>query len=372
MPDPVPSSALGRVRRAAYETPAYGPPPRSRSRFLLVGLPLFAVFAAFGSIVWLAYVESAPRTASGEPPLIRAEAEPMKVRPDDPGGRVVADQGELRELIGEEELAGRPERLLPLPEEPVTPAEAPEPEPAEEAPREIETAEAAPPAGAEPGDAASAGEQVAVAPEQAEADAEPADATAGQASETEAQASAALDALLAEVSRPQAAPAEDAAPAAEQPEPQVAPSPNRPAPPAETSPPQPAAQQPQPAEQPQPDAAPRDLAALDPEQVAPPQRAEPVPVVTAPDQQQAAGGNPSYRIQLAAVREEADARRAWNLFQSDLAETLSGLDPIIERADTANGIFYRVQIGPFANLAGAESLCEELKQRNASCFVIRR
>ena len=51
---------------------------------------------------------------------------------------------------------------------------------------------------------------------------------------------------------------------------------------------------------------------------------------------------------------------------------LSGLQPYIERAETANGVFYRVQVGPFTSLQAAESLCDELKQRNASCFVIRR
>jgi cell division septation protein DedD len=57
---------------------------------------------------------------------------------------------------------------------------------------------------------------------------------------------------------------------------------------------------------------------------------------------------------------------------SDLGPVLSAVEPIFERAETANGVFYRVQIGPFANQQTAESLCEQLKQRNASCFVIRR
>ena len=79
-----------------------------------------------------------------------------------------------------------------------------------------------------------------------------------------------------------------------------------------------------------------------------------------------------FRIQLAAVRGEADAQRAWQLFMGDLGPVLADVEPIFERADTANGVFYRVQIGPFASQEAAESLCEQLKQRNASCFVIRR
>ena len=79
-----------------------------------------------------------------------------------------------------------------------------------------------------------------------------------------------------------------------------------------------------------------------------------------------------FRIQLAAVRGQADARRAWELFARDLGPALRGVEPIFERADTVNGVFYRVQIGPFARQEAAESLCEQLKQHNASCFVIRR
>jgi cell division septation protein DedD len=79
-----------------------------------------------------------------------------------------------------------------------------------------------------------------------------------------------------------------------------------------------------------------------------------------------------FRIQLAAVRGQADAQRAWQLFMADLGPVLAGVEPIFERADTANGVFYRVQVGPFASQETAEGLCEQLKQRNASCFVIRR
>lgn len=75
---------------------------------------------------------------------------------------------------------------------------------------------------------------------------------------------------------------------------------------------------------------------------------------------------------MAAVRAEADARRAWQLIQQDLGGVLSGLEPHFERAETDNGIFYRVQVGPFASADAADFLCSELKQRNASCFVVRR
>lgn len=79
-----------------------------------------------------------------------------------------------------------------------------------------------------------------------------------------------------------------------------------------------------------------------------------------------------FRVQLAAVRAEADARRAWQQLQNDPGGMLSELEPYFERAETDNGIFYRVQVGPLASAVAADSLCDELKQRNASCFVVRR
>lgn len=79
-----------------------------------------------------------------------------------------------------------------------------------------------------------------------------------------------------------------------------------------------------------------------------------------------------YRVQLAAVREEADAERAWAIFQEQLGPFISGLRPFFERAETDNGVFYRVQVGPFGETAEADRLCVELKKQNASCFVVTR
>ena len=79
-----------------------------------------------------------------------------------------------------------------------------------------------------------------------------------------------------------------------------------------------------------------------------------------------------FRIQLAAVREESDAERAWELFRDQLDPFISGLQPFFEKAETSNGVFYRVQIGPFAESDEADRLCAELKKQNASCFVVAR
>ena len=48
-----------------------------------------------------------------------------------------------------------------------------------------------------------------------------------------------------------------------------------------------------------------------------------------------------FCIQPAAVRGQADARGAWELFARDLGLALRGVEPIFESADTVNGVFYR-------------------------------
>ncbi len=185
-----------RMPRAAGEAK-----PR-RSRLLWVGLPVFSVFAAFGIIVWLAYQDNA-RVPDGEPPLVRAIAGPYKLAPDDPGGRQVADQGEINALLRDEPGPALPERVLPLPEEPRAPivrAAPPEPSPtaAEEAPATVAEPESSAPVDQAPP------AQAARAPESA--DAPQADATQ--------EAEAALSRLLSSV-EPEKPSAEQ--PAAQQP-----------------------------------------------------------------------------------------------------------------------------------------------------------
>ena len=337
--------------------------------------------------MWLAYQATSLAPLVDEPPLIKAAPELIKLPPDETEETTLsAEEGTVGRLWSDAEQVDQPERLLPIPafiapalEEPATAAattgQAPS-EPAAED-RTIEAAGAeetggAAAAPAEPGDTS----QSAAAP------------PASEGSSREAEA--ALDRLLAEVtamSEEADAPVETAAaPAADQEsieppverqeEPAAAPAP--PSAPAETAasgtpvaapapadraPPLPevrpaVATTPEPAPAPEVRPGSSEIATATPPQAPPPR----VPI--------AADGD--FRIQLAAVRGEADAQRAWQLFMGDLGPVLADVEPIFERADTANGVFYRVQIGPFASQEAAESLCEQLKRRNASCFVIRR
>ncbi|MEX2296610.1 MAG: SPOR domain-containing protein, partial [Dongiaceae bacterium] len=103
--------------------------------------------------------------------------------------------------------------------------------------------------------------------------------------------------------------------------------------------------------------------------------AEPAPDVAAePEAVETASLPPgSYRVQLAAVRSEADARTIWAQLQQKLPELLGDLSLFIERIDLGSdkGIFYRVQAAPLVDHQSAQKLCGNLSARGQDCLVVR-
>lgn len=284
-----------------------------RGRTLPTLLVLLAL-GAFAAIVWWAYRSANPPGSPGEVPVVEAEPGEEKVRPESEGGMDVPNQdvliyNQLGQSGGEQ---GDVERLLPPPEEPLAP---PAPPAVEAAP---DTAALTPPP--PPQDSAPAGE--------AAADAAP-DA-----------ASDAPGAAGPEAVQPDTA---DTAPSAPAPQETVTEPAPAEAPEAES--PAPAAAEPEPVPGPEP---------------AP----EPAPQV-------AAAGD-GFRVQLAAVKSEADARAEWTRLQKAHADLLGGLQPTIQRADLgAQGVFYRIQGGPLASREAAAALCDRLKAKNQACLVVK-
>jgi cell division septation protein DedD len=92
-----------------------------RGRFLPVLLALLSL-AAFGGIVWTAYTWGIGAVGPEELPVIRAEAEPEKVRPESVGGLEIPHQDKmvLNEVTPDPEKP-QVERLLPPPETPKPP-----------------------------------------------------------------------------------------------------------------------------------------------------------------------------------------------------------------------------------------------------------
>ncbi len=271
-------------------------------RFSFAPLLALVVFAVSAGIVWLAHIEAGEMTVDRQPPLVKASTLPLKRAPDDPGGRAVADLGGVGDLL-EDQPAETEERLLPRPEQPVSPVERGVAERTDQA----------------------TGEQL--------------------------QARAALEALVSEIRN------DRVGAGGPNPDDSVAfPSPSKPDAPA----------------------APSEL--VTPQSVTPTNDA---PQSVTADQQEPnelaalapsfeAASNGRFRVQLAAVRAEEDAKRAWSVLQEQFSSYIGGLQPFFERAETSNGIFYRLQVGPFAESAEADRLCIELKKQDASCFVVSR
>jgi cell division septation protein DedD len=92
-----------------------------RRRTLML-LTVLALLVVFGGVVLLAYRQGAPDGAGGVPPVLRADGGPVKVPPDDPGGRNFPhqDAGVYNRITGDG-VAGTAEgeQLLPPAEEPL-------------------------------------------------------------------------------------------------------------------------------------------------------------------------------------------------------------------------------------------------------------
>ena len=137
-----------------------------RSRRLMGALAAVAVVCGVGAMMVYAYNKGRQHGAAGEPPVIRAQEGPIKVRPEEPGGMAVPDRD--KEVFTRLETGERPanvERLLPPPDNPVerpfaAPETAPEtretaPETPEAAPETRETAAETPEAGRPAADSSS-------------------------------------------------------------------------------------------------------------------------------------------------------------------------------------------------------------------------
>jgi cell division septation protein DedD len=78
----------------------------------------------------------------------------------------------------------------------------------------------------------------------------------------------------------------------------------------------------------------------------------------------------NFHIQLAALKSEAEANKAWTRILAKHNDVLSALTVHIVRADLGSqGIYYRVQAGPFADKASAKAACDKLKSGGQQCLI---
>ena len=109
-------------------TQAYAEPERygRRGRRIMTGLVAVSAILGFGVVLVYAYNKGRQDGTSKVPPVIQAQEGPTKIRPDSPGGMMVPDRDkEVFSRLENDQQAGKVERLLPLPEKPMTPPAPP-------------------------------------------------------------------------------------------------------------------------------------------------------------------------------------------------------------------------------------------------------
>ena len=119
-----------------------------RSRRLMAALVAVAVVCGVVVMLVYAYNKGRQHGAAGEPPIVRAQKGPIKVRPEEPGGMTVPDRD--KEVFTRLETGNKPvnvERLLPPPDNPVEHPSAPPGDPVPSEPPETGQSAKAPETG---------------------------------------------------------------------------------------------------------------------------------------------------------------------------------------------------------------------------------
>src|SRR6516162_8585479 len=78
-----------------------------------------------------------------------------------------------------------------------------------------------------------------------------------------------------------------------------------------------------------------------------------------------------FVVQLSSQKSEAEAQPSFRSLQAKFPNELSGLQPIIRRADLGSkGVFYRTLVGPFASAQEARQFCANYKAAGGQCLVL--
>ncbi len=98
------------------------------------------------------------------------------------------------------------------------------------------------------------------------------------------------------------------------------------------------------------------------------------PAPTQAPQQQVSNYVPagSYVVQVSSQKSEADAQTAWRQMQSRYTNVLGSQQATIKRVDLGDrGTFYRAMVGPFTTRDQAYEMCQNLKAAGGECVVQR-
>jgi hypothetical protein len=316
-PEDRPVSSRTRVRR-----------PRSLLARLLPVMIVVVALGGFAGLVGYYYMAEGP---NGAAPLIKADLQPFKIKPDNPGGMDVPDQDKaIYDRMGRVDQSSVPppntERLLPPPETPV-------PRPA---------AAVTPPANAVTAAPAPQLPDTKIAPPPAAAPAAP---STNPPSTNPNVGGPVLGVPQSPRSTTLAA-APPGAPASTTPPP--------------ASPPAGVSTQAKPAQTAQ---------AAKPTAPAPAQTAA---VAPRPEPAPSAGGGPLWRAAIASLRTDAEAKREWERQRRIYGDALADVTPSYASVDLGSkGIYWRIYIGPAESGTEARARCAALKEKKVDCFVAR-
>lgn len=81
----------------------------------------------------------------------------------------------------------------------------------------------------------------------------------------------------------------------------------------------------------------------------------------------------AIRAQIGAYRSVAVADSEWRRLAKSEAALMRGFHPTVRRVDLGSrGVFQRLQVGPFRDVAAARHFCAALKAKGHGCFVVAR
>ncbi len=78
-----------------------------------------------------------------------------------------------------------------------------------------------------------------------------------------------------------------------------------------------------------------------------------------------------YYVQLTAQRTSQEAQDRFDEMQGRFPATLGSHRPVILRTEAGVSVVYRAAVGPFADLAQANDMCDALKAQGGQCVVHR-
>lgn len=78
-----------------------------------------------------------------------------------------------------------------------------------------------------------------------------------------------------------------------------------------------------------------------------------------------------YRVQLAAVDDEAAAQGYWREANLRLPDVFADVTPTFDRREVEQRLFFRIWVGEFDRRSEADNYCNWLKTKGQDCFVTR-